>query len=69
MKVEFSNYQYIREYGRNTRGNYGYWGFECEGHEFWAYGTLAEAKKEVRKQIKAMAPKDYDGIATAYILP
>jgi len=69
MKIEFSNSQYMHEYGRNPRGGYGYWGFECEGLEFWAYGTLTEAKKEVRKQIKEAAPKDYKGYVIAYVLP
>ena len=69
MKIEFSNSQYIREYGKGPKGGYGYWGFECEGHELWAYGTLTEAKKKVREQIKALAPKDYKGYVVAYILP
>ena len=69
MKIEFSNSQYIREYGKAPKGGYGYWGFECEGHEFWAYGTLTEAKKQVRKQIKEAAPEGYEGYVFAYILP
>lgn len=67
MKIEFSNREYINEYGR-IPGGYGYWGFECEGHEFWAYGTLTEAKAVVRKQIKEIAPKDYEGTVIAHVM-
>lgn len=70
MKIEFSTYKYERDHiGEKMPRGYGYWGFECEGHELWAYGTLTEAKKKVREQIKEIAPKDYKGVVTCYILP
>ena len=68
MKIEFSNNKYERSHMKTPKGRV-YWGFECEGNEFWEYGTLSEAKQKVKKQIKALAPEDYKGVAVAYILP
>jgi len=51
MKIEFSNRQQLIAFGKCHRG-YGNWGFEYLGKEFWATGTLTEAKKACREHIK-----------------
>ena len=68
MKIEFSNRKYEQSHMKAPKGT-GLWIFECEGHELEAWGTLIEAKKQVREQIKALAPKDFSGTVVAYILP
>lgn len=68
MTIEFSTREYLREHMRMPKG-YGYWGFEFEGHEFWAYGTLTEAKKACRAHIKEVAPAGYDGYVVVKVLP
>ena len=68
MKIEFSNSKYERSHMTAPKGT-GMWIFECEGYELEAWGTLTEAKKQVRNQIKALAPQDYKGTVVAYILP
>jgi len=68
MKIEFSTREYERSHMRMPKGT-GAWLFRCEGHELEAWGTLTEAKKKVREQIKEIAPKDYKGVVTCYILP
>ena len=68
MKIEFSTREYQIEHLRMPKG-YGYWGFEFEGHEFWATGTLAEAKKACRQNVKEVAPADYTGTVIVNILP
>lgn len=68
MTIEFTTREYEFENGRAPKG-YGYWGFEFEGYEFWHQGTLGEAKKACRKEIKRLAPKDYDGYVIVNVLP
>lgn len=69
MKIEFTDSEYRFESGHAPKG-YGYWGFEFEGgREFWAYGTLTEAKKACRAHIHGIAPKGYAGTVYVNILP
>jgi hypothetical protein len=68
MRIEFTDREYRFENGHGPRG-YGYWGFEFEGEEFWARGTLADAKKQCRQHIKEVAPEGYSETVTVNILP
>jgi len=68
MKISFSDTEYRREHGSNPKG-YGFWGFTFEGYEFWASGTLTDAKKKCKEEIKRVAPEGYTGIVTVNILP
>lgn len=68
MKYEFSDSEYRFENGHAPKG-YGYWGFSFEGLEFWAYGTLTEAKKACKAEIRRVAPADYIGTVFINILP
>lgn len=68
MKIEFTDREYRFENGRAPKG-YGRWGFEFEGYEFWATGTLTEAKKACRAEVKRLAPDDYSGYVSVNILP
>lgn len=67
MTIEFSTREYEFTHGRTPKG-YGHWGFTFEGHEFWATGTYAEAKKACRKEVKRLAPERYDGFVTVKVL-
>ena len=68
MRIEFTTREYMRDHGRMPKGR-GYWGFEYEGYEFWAYGTLSEAKKACKEDVKKNAPKGYVGIVYVNVLP
>ena len=68
MKIEFTDTEYRIENGRAPKG-YGYWGFGFEGREFWAYGTLTEAKKKCRECVRECAPVGYDGTVYVNVLP
>lgn len=68
MGIEFTTSEYRFEHGKDPKG-YGFWGFEFEGHEFWHSGTLTEAKKECRKEVKRLAPEGYEGYVFVNILP
>ena len=68
MKINFSDTEYRREHSKSPKG-YGFWGFTFEGHEFWASGTLTDAKKKCEEEIKCVAPEGYTGIVTVNILP
>lgn len=68
MTIEFSDREYRWEHGKSPKG-YGYWGFEFEGREFWAYGTRAQAQKACREEIKRVAPEGYTGTVVVNILP
>ena len=68
MKIEFSDREYMRSHGKQPKGR-GYWGFTFEGYEFWACGTLTEAKKACKAEIKRLAPENYDGYVSVNILP
>ena len=69
MKIEFSDKEYRYENDRAPKG-YGRWGFAFEDkYEFWATGTLTEAKKSCREYIKTVAPKGYEGTVEVNILP
>ena len=68
MTIEFTDREYRHESGHAPRG-YGRWGFSFEGYEFWATGTLTEAKKACRAEIKRLAPKDYTNLVIVNILP
>lgn len=68
MKVEWMTDEYVFEHGESPKG-YGYWGFTCEGYEFWASGTYTEAKKNVKAQIKKVAPADFKGTVYASVMP
>ena len=68
MKIEFLTREYLIEHGRRPRG-YGWWIFEFEGREFTAHGTLTEAKKACRDEIKRIAPKNYDGWVYVNVCP
>ena len=67
MKIEFSTREYEFSHGKMPKG-WGYWGFTFEGHEFWATGTYAEAKKACRQEIKRLAPEGYDGYVIVNVL-
>ena len=69
MKINFSDNEYKCEHGRAPKG-YGYWGFSFEGsYEFWATGTLTEAKKACRQYVKEVAPEGYAENVTVKVLP
>jgi hypothetical protein len=68
MKVEFSDTIYRFECGKAPKGRGG-WGFSFEGYEFWAQGTLTEAKKACMAYVREVAPKDYTGTVVVDILP
>lgn len=69
MKIEFTDSEYRFENGHAPKG-FGRWGFQFEGsYEFWATGTLGEAKKACKAYIKEVAPIDYVGTVTVNILP
>lgn len=68
MKIEFTDSEYRFENGHAPKG-FGYWGFSFEGHEFWARGTLTQAKKECRAEVKRVAPHGYTLPVTVNILP
>ncbi len=68
MTVTFLDNVYRYENGKAPKG-YGRWGFSFEGYEFWATGTLSEAKKECRKEIKRLAPENYSGEVYVDIMP
>lgn len=68
MKIEFTDREYCYEHGKGPKG-YGRWGFEFEGHEFWATGTLGEAKKACKAEIRRIAPEGYTETVYANILP
>ena len=68
MRIEFTDREYRTENGKAPKG-YGYWGFEFEGREFWAKGTLGDAKKACREEIKKVAPEGYTEMVFVNILP
>lgn len=68
MKIEFTDREYRYENGHAPRG-IGFWGFNFEGHEFWASGTLSEAKKKCMKEVRRLAPDGYPGTVHVNILP
>jgi len=68
MKISFEDREYKIENGRAPRG-YGHWGFTFEGYEFWASGTLTDAKRKCREKIKRLAPNGYTGTVFVNILP
>ena len=68
MTIEFTDAEYRFEDGHAPKG-YGFWGFEFEGHEFWAKGTLTEAKKACRAEVRRLAPAGYKGYVSVNILP
>ena len=68
MTITFTDREYRTEHDRAPRG-YGCWAFSFEGHEFWATGTLTQAKKECREEIKRLAPEGYKHPVFVKILP
>lgn len=68
MKIEFDSRKYVISHAKEPKGT-GLWMFECEGRELEAWGTLTAAKKQVRAQVKALAPKDFEGTVYVYVLP
>ena len=68
MKIEFMTREYQYEHEKMPKG-YGYWMFEFEGYQFEARGTLAEAKKACREEIKRLAPQDYVGTVFVNVAP
>ena len=66
MTIEFTNREYMCEHGRQPKG-YGRWGFEFEGYEFWATGTLTEAKRACKAYIKEIAPKEKEKQCPGFI--
>lgn len=68
MTILFTDKEYRYENGRAPKG-FGRWGFSFEGHEFWATGTLRDAKIECKREVKRLAPADYSGIVYVNILP
>ncbi len=67
FKIEFDVIPYVNGHGRNPRGR-GAWAFEVEGHVLWAQGTLGEAKRDVSKQIRDLAPVDRSDTVMAKVL-
>ena len=51
MKIEFDTTAYQFSHGRAPRGE-GYWGFEVAGIQYWATGTLGQAKRAVSREIR-----------------
>ena len=68
MKIEFHDSEYRFEHGHAPKG-YGYWLFSFEGLEFWAKGTLSEAKKQCREHIREIAPAGYSETVDVNIEP
>ena len=68
MTISFTDREYKIEHGKAPKG-FGFWGFTFEGYEFWASGTLTEAKKACRNHIKELAPENYKGFVSVNILP
>ena len=68
VAVEFTDREYRWSHGKSPRG-YGYWAFGFEGHEFWAKGTLTEAKKKCVEEVRRLAPEGYTGPVWVNILP
>ena len=68
MTIDFTDREYLRDHGRKPKGR-GFWGFEFEGYQFWATGTLTEAKKACRAEVKRLAPEGYTGFVIVNILP
>lgn len=68
MKIEFSDSEYRFVSGHAPKG-YGYWGFQFKGYEFWSTGTLTEAKKACRAEVKRVVPSDYIGTIIVKVLP
>lgn len=64
--IEFSNSKYLAVWGKNPRGC-GQWAFRLGGASgrmiFW-FGTLADAKKAVKKKAKECG---FEG--TIYVMP
>ena len=68
MKIEFTTGAYMRSHGRQPKGR-GHWGFAFEGYEYWACGTLTEAKKACRAEVKRLAPAGYTEPVYVTVLP
>lgn len=68
MRIWFDDNEYRYEHNKAPKG-YGCWGFTFEGHEFWAHGTLTEAKKACRQEVKRLAPKNYKDDVWVNVLP
>lgn len=68
MTIEFTDTEYRIEHGRAPKG-YGRWGFGFEGYIFWATGTLTQAKKECRAEVRRVAPEGYSLPVMVNILP
>lgn len=68
MKIEFTDREYWHEHMKAPKG-YGHWGFQFEGHEFWATGTLGDAKKACKAEVHRIAPEGYTGIVYVNIMP
>lgn len=68
MRIEFKTRDYEWTHGHAPRGR-GYWGFELDGHEFWAYGTLTEAKKACRAEITEKMRHEYIGTVYVNVMP
>lgn len=68
MRIEFTEREYWREHGKAPKGR-GHWGFEFEGHTFWTAGTLTEAKKACRDEVRRVAPEGYTGMVYVNIMP
>ena len=67
MYANFETYQFEAAHGRKPRGK-GFWFFKVEGtvnFETSAYGTYAEAKKQVKDEIRSLNSK---AIVTVYVL-
>lgn len=63
MKIEFSDSEYRFESGHAPRG------FSFEGYEFWAHGTLTQAKRQCMAEVRRLAPKDYASTVYVTIMP
>lgn len=68
MKIEFSNWEYMKSHGKAPKGR-GMWFFSFEGYEFEAWGSLTEAKKACREYVKKVAPKGYVGTVVVSVGP
>lgn len=68
MTITFNTREYRREHGREPKGR-GFWGFSFEGYEFWSLGTLTEARKACRQEVRRLAPEGYTGFVEVKVLP
>ena len=68
MKIEFTDREYWHSHMKAPKGR-GHWAFEFNGQILWVAGTLSEAKRACKEEIRKIVPADYTGTVWVKILP